>query len=200
MNDVNEQENDDLVSEISEDNKKSLKQFIETLALSSTTASDSQGNDYSSQYAGKYSDAQMKFILMWNEFIKVAYKNDDFAITFKRIKAQPCSWVELGAGMSKIGKIYINLSPSKKSVRVSFVKKVDCKEWKNILEDIDSIVKKFDGNALFECIGKGATEINQITRFFNRVNFDNLANEENVFAEVAKYIVDLKNVVVSYIK
>ena len=200
LNDVNDHENDDLVPEISEDNKKSLKQFIETLALSSTTASDSQGNDYSSQYAGKYSDSQMKFILMWNEFVNVAYKNDDFAKAFKRINAQPCSWVELGAGMSKIGKIYINLSPSKKSVRVSFVKKVDCKEWKNILEDKDSIVKKFDGKALFECIGKGATEINQITRFFNRVDFDNLADEENVFAEVAKYIVDLKNVVVSYIK
>ena len=200
LNDVNDHENDDLVPEISEDNKKSLKQFIETLALSSTTASDSQGNDYSSQHAGKYSDSQMKFILMWNEFVNVAYKNDDFAKAFKRINAQPCSWVELGAGMSKIGKIYINLSPSKKSVRVSFVKKVDCKEWKNILEDKDSIVKKFDGKALFECIGKGATEINQITRFFNRVDFDNLADEENVFAEVAKYIVDLKNVVVSYIK
>lgn len=184
---------------ISEENKKSLKQFIETLALSSTTASDSQGSDYSSQYAGKYTDAQMKFIPMWNEFIKVAYKNDDFAKAFKRIKAQPCSWVELGAGMSKIGKIYINLSPSKKSVRVSFSKKVDCKEWKNILEDKDSIVKKFDGNALFDCIGKGATEINQITRFFNRVDFDNLANEENVFGEVAKYIVDLRNVVMGYI-
>lgn len=185
---------------ISEENKKSLKQFIETLALSSTTASDSQGSDYSSQYAGKYTDAQMKFIPMWNEFIKVAYKNDDFAKAFKRIKAQPCSWVELGAGMSKIGKIYINLSPSKKSVRVSFSKKVDCKEWKNILEDKDTIVKKFDGNALFECIGKGATEINQITRFFNRVDFDNLANEENVFAEVAKYIVALRNVVMGYLK
>lgn len=145
---------------ISEDNKKSLKQFIETLALSSTTASDSQASDYSSQYAGKYTDAQMKFIPMWNEFIKVAYKNDDFAKAFKRIKAQPCSWVELGAGMRKIGKIYINLSPSKKSVRVSFAKKVDCKEWENILEDQDIIVKKLGGNALFECIGKGATEIN----------------------------------------
>jgi len=185
---------------ISEDNKKSLKQFIETLALSSTTASDSQGSDYSSQYAGKYTDAQMKFIPMWNEFIKVAYKNDDFAKAFKRIKAQPCSWVELGAGMSKIGKIYINLSPSKKSVRVSFAKKVDCKEWKNILEDQDIIVKKLGGNALFESIGKGATEINQITRFFNRVDFDNLAAEENVFAEVSKYIVDLRNVVMGYIK
>lgn len=185
---------------ISEDNKKSLKQFIETLALSNTTASDSLGSDYSRQYAGKYTDAQMKFIPMWNEFIKVAYKNDDFANAFKRIKAQPCSWVEFGAGMSKIGKIYINLSPSKKSVRVFFSKKVDCNEWKNILEDQDTIVKKFDGNALFECIGKGATEINKITRFFNRVDFDNLADEENVFAEVAKYIVDLRNIIIWYIK
>lgn len=185
---------------ISEDNKKSLKQFIETLALSNTTASDSQCSDYSRQYAGKYTDAQMKFIPMWNEFIMVAYKNDDFANAFKRIKTQPCSWVELGTGMSKIGKIYINLSPSKKSVRVSFSKKVDFKEWKNILEDQDTIVKKFDGNALFECIGKGATEINQITRFFNRVDFDNLADEENVFAEVTKYIVDLRNVMMGYLK
>lgn len=199
-NDVNNGSDNNSKPVISEDNKKSLKQFIETLALSSTTASDTQGSDYSSQYAGKYTDAQMKFIPMWNEFIKVAYKNDDFAKAFKRIKAQPCSWVELGAGMSKIGKIYINLSPSKKSVRVSFSKKVDSKEWKNILEDQDAIVKKFDGNASFECIGKGATEINQITRFFNRVDFDNLADEENVLAEVAKYIVDLRNVVMGYIK
>lgn len=185
---------------ISEDNKKSLKQFIETLALSSTTASDSQGSDYSSQYAGKYTVAQMKFIPMWNEFIKVAYKNSDFAKAFKRIKAQPCSWVEFGAGMSKIGKIYFNLSPSKQSVRVSFSKKVDCKEWKDILEDQDIIVKKLGGNALFECIGKGATEINQITRFFNKVEFNNIAGVESVFAEVAKYIVNLRNVVVGYIK
>lgn len=35
---------------ISEDNKKSLKQFIETLELSNTTASDSLGSDYSRQY------------------------------------------------------------------------------------------------------------------------------------------------------
>lgn len=62
------------------------------------------------------------------------------------------------------------------------------------------IVKKFDGKALFECIGKGATEINQITRFFNRVNFDNLAAEEKVLAEVAKYIVALRNVVIGYLK
>lgn len=41
LNDVNEHENDEFVTEISEDNKKALKQFIETFALSSTTASDS---------------------------------------------------------------------------------------------------------------------------------------------------------------
>ncbi len=153
-NEVNNGSDNNSKPVISEDNKKSLKQFIETLALSSTTASDSQGSDYSSQYAGKYTVAQMKFIPMWNEFIKVAYKNSDFAKAFKRIKAQPCSWVEFGAGMSKIGKIYFNLSPSKQSVRVSFSKKVDCKEWKDILEDQDIIVKKLGGNALFECIGK----------------------------------------------
>lgn len=199
-NEVNNGSDNNSKPVISEDNKKSLKQFIETLALSSTTASDSQGSDYSSQYAGKYTVAQMKFIPMWNEFIKVAYKNSDFAKAFKRIKAQPCSWVELGAGMSKIGKIYFNLSPSKQSVRVSFSKKVDCKEWKDILEDQDIIVKKLGGNALFECIGKGATEINQITRFFNKVDFNNIAGVESVFAEVAKYIVNLRNVVMGYLK
>lgn len=199
-NEVNNGSDNNSKPVISEDNKKSLKQFIETLALSSTTASDSQGSDYSSQYAGKYTVAQMKFIPMWNEFIKVAYKNSDFAKAFKRIKAQPCSWVELGAGMSKIGKIYFNLSPSKQSVRVSFSKKVDCKEWKDILEDQDIIVKKLGGNALFECIGKGASEINQITRFFNKVDFNNIAGVESVFAEVAKYIVNLRNVVMGYLK
>lgn len=199
-NEVNNGSDNNSKPVISEDNKKSLKQFIETLALSSTTASDSQGSDYSSQYAGKYTVAQMKFIPMWNEFIKVAYKNSDFAKAFKRIKAQPCSWVEFGAGMSKIGKIYFNLSPSKQSVRVSFSKKVDCKEWKDILEDQDIIVKKLGGNALFECIGKGATEINQITRFFNKVDFNNIAGVESVFAEVAKYIVNLRNVVMGYLK
>lgn len=56
--------------------------------------------------------------------------------------------------MSKIGKIYINLSPSKKSVRVSFSKKVNCKELKDILEDQDIIVKKLGDNALFGCIEK----------------------------------------------
>lgn len=45
LNDVNEHENDEFVTEISEDKKKALKQFIETFALSSTTASDSQGKD-----------------------------------------------------------------------------------------------------------------------------------------------------------
>lgn len=53
---------------------------------------------------------------------------------------------------------------------------------------------------MFETIGKKATGINQITRFFNRVDFDNLADEENVFAEVANYIVALRNVVMGYIK
>lgn len=84
--------------------------------------------------------------------------------------------------MSKIGKIYINLSPSKKSVRVSFSKKVNCKELKDILEDQDIIVKKLGDNALFCCIGKGATEINQITRFFNKVDFNNIDDVERVFA------------------
>lgn len=51
---------------ISEDNKKSLKQFIETLALSNTTASDSQCSDYSRQYAGKYTNLfQCGMSLLW---------------------------------------------------------------------------------------------------------------------------------------
>lgn len=85
-------------------------------------------------------------------------------------------------------------------IRISSTKKVDCKEWKDILEDQDIIVKKLGGNALFECIGKGATEINQITRFFNKVDFNNIAGVESVFAEIAKYIVNLRNVVMGYLK
>jgi hypothetical protein len=48
--------------DISDNNKIALNHFIDTLALSSTTASDSQGKDDSSQYDGNYSKLQIKFI------------------------------------------------------------------------------------------------------------------------------------------
>lgn len=177
-----------------------MNHFIDTLALSSTTASDSQGKDDSSQYAGNYSKSQIKFISLWNDFIDIAYKNPDFVRLFSKFKAKPRNWEEFSEGGEKIGKIYVNMYPSKDCLKVSFSKKVDCQAWDNMVGDEYDIVKKLGGSSKFETIGKKATGINQITRFFNRVDFDNLADEENVFAEVAKYIVALRNVVVSYIK
>lgn len=186
--------------DISDNNKIALNHFIDTLALSSTTASDSQGKDDSSQYAGNYSKSQIKFISLWNDFIDIAYKNPDFVRLFSKFKAKPRNWEEFSEGGEKIGKIYVNMYPSKDCLKVSFSKKVDCQAWDNMVGDEYDIVKKLGGSSKFETIGKKATGINQITRFFNRVDFDNLADEENVFAEVAKYIVALRNIVVSYIK
>lgn len=186
--------------DISDNNIVALNHFIETLALSSTTASDSQGKDGSSQYAGNYSKSQIKFISLWNDFIDIAYKNPDFVRLFSKFKAKPRNWEEFSEGGGKIGKIYVNMYPSKDCLKVSFSKKVDCQAWDNMVGDEYDIVKKLGGSSKFETIGKKATGINQITRFFNRVEFDNLADEENVFAEVAKYIVALRNVVMGYIK
>ena len=99
--------------DISDNNKIALNHFIETLAFSIITASDSHGKDNSSQYAGNYTKSQLKFIQLWNEFRDISYRNSEFSRTFTKIKPQTCSWVELGAGMSKIGKISVTLYPSR---------------------------------------------------------------------------------------
>lgn len=100
--------------DISYNNKIALNHFIETLAFSSITASDSHGKDNSSQYAGNYTKSQLKFIQLWNEFSNISYRNSEFSRTFTKIKPQTCSWVELGAGMSKIGNISVTLYPSRR--------------------------------------------------------------------------------------
>lgn len=68
-----------------------------------------------------------------------------------------------------------------------------------MLQDKDAIITKLGEKSKLESNGKGSTELSQINRFLG-VNFENNADKERVFAEVAKYIVDLRNVVVSYIK
>lgn len=186
--------------DISDNNKIALNHFIETLALSSTTASDSQSKDYSSQSSVPYSESQLRFISLWNEFIDIAYKNHEFSRKFSKIKAKPRNWEEFSEGLEKIGKIYVNMYPSKDCLKVSFSKKVDCQAWDNMVEDEYDIVKKLGGISKFETIGKNASGINQITRFFSIGNFDDSYDKENAFSEVAKYIVALRNVVVSYIK
>lgn len=182
------------------DNKIALNHFIETLALSSTTASDSQSKDYSSQSSVPYSESRLKFIPLWNNFIDIAYKNPDFSRIFSKIKAKPRNWQEFSEGLEKIGKIYVNMYPSKDCLKVSFSKKIDCQAWDIMVGDEYDIVKKLGGSSKFETIGKEATGINQITRFFSIDNFDDSYDKENAFSEVAKYIVALRNVVVSYIK
>lgn len=186
--------------DISDNNKIALNHFIETLALSSTTASDSQGKDDSSQYAGNYSKSQIKFISLWNDFIDIVYKNPDFVRLFSKFKAKPRNWEEFSEGVEKIGKIYVNMYPSKDCLKVSFSKKVDCQAWDNMVGDEYDIVKKLGGSSKFETIGKKATGINQITRFFSIDNFDDSYDKENAFSEVAKYIVALRNVVMGYLK
>lgn len=186
--------------DISDNNKIALNHFIETLALSSTTASDSQGKDDSSQYAGNYSKSQIKFISLWNDFIDIVYKNPDFVRLFSKFKAKPRNWEEFSEGVGKIGKIYVNMYPSKDCLKVSFSKKVDCQAWDNMVGDEYDIVKKLGGSSKFETIGKKATGINQITRFFSIDNFDDSYDKENAFSEVAKYIVALRNVVMGYLK
>lgn len=199
-NDNNCESDSNSSHDISDNNKIALNHFIETLALSSTTASDSQSKDYSSQSSVPYSESQLRFISLWNEFIDIAYKNHEFSRKFSKIKAKPRNWEEFSEGLEKIGKIYVNMYPSKDCLKVSFSKKVDCQAWDNMVEDEYDIVKKLGGSSKFETIGKNASGINQITRFFSIGNFDDSYDKENSFSEVAKYIVALRNVVVSYIK
>lgn len=199
-NDNNCESDSNSSHDISDNNKIALNHFIETLALSSTTASDSQSKDYSSQSSVPYSESQLRFISLWNEFIDIAYKNHEFSRKFSKIKAKPRNWEEFSEGLEKIGKIYVNMYPSKDCLKVSFSKKVDCQAWDNMVEDEYDIVKKLGGSSKFETIGKNASGINQITRFFSIGNFDDSYDKENAFSEVAKYIVALRNVVVSYIK
>lgn len=185
--------------DISYNNKIALNHFIETLAFSSTTASDSHGKDNSSQYAGNYTKSQLKFIQLWNEFSNISYRNSEFSRTFTKIKPQTCSWVELGAGMSKIGNISVTLYPSRRFIKVTFKKLYDCIEWTEILRDQDSILQKLGKDTKYQSSEKNKNEIDQINRFIG-VNFANNDERKIVFAEVAKYIVALRNVVVSYIK
>lgn len=199
-NDNNCESDSNSSHDISDNNKIALNHFIETLALSSTTASDSQSKDYSSQSSVPYSESRLKFIPLWNNFIDIAYKNPDFSRIFSKIKAKPRNWQEFSEGLEKIGKIYVNMYPSKDCLKVSFSKKIDCQAWDIMVGDEYDIVKKLGGSSKFETIGKEATGINQITRFFSIDNFDDSYDKENAFSEVAKYIVALRNVVVSYIK
>ena len=71
--------------DISDNNKIALNHFIETLAFSIITASDSHGKDNSSQYAGNYTKSQLKFIQLWNEFSNISYRNSEFSRTFTKI-------------------------------------------------------------------------------------------------------------------
>lgn len=199
-NDNNCESDSNSSHDISDNNKIALNHFIETLALSSTTAPDSQSKDYSSQSSVPYSESRLKFIPLWNNFIDIAYKNPDFSRIFSKIKAKPRNWQEFSEGLEKIGKIYVNMYPSKDCLKVSFSKKIDCQAWDIMVGDEYDIVKKLGGSSKFETIGKEATGINQITRFFSIDNFDDSYDKENAFSEVAKYIVALRNVVVSYIK
>lgn len=185
--------------DISYNNKIALNHFIETLAFSIITASDSHGKDNSSQYASNYTKSQLKFIQLWNEFSNISYRNSEFSRTFTKIKPQTCSWVELSAGMSKIGKISVTLYPSRRFIKVTFKKLYDCIEWTEILRDQDSILQKLGKDTKYQSSEKNKNEIDQINRFIG-VNFANNDEREIVFAEVAKYVVALRNVVVSYIK
>lgn len=185
--------------DISDNNKIALNHFIETLAFSIITASDSHGKDNSSQYAGNYTKSQLKFIQLWSEFSNISYRNLEFSRTFTKIKPQTCSWVELGAGMSKIGKISVTLYPSRRFIKVTFKKLYDCIEWTEILRDQDSILQKLGKDTKYQSSEKNKNEIDQINRFIG-VNFAKNDEREIVFAEVARYIVALRNVVVSYIK
>lgn len=189
LNDVNEHENDDLVSEISEDNKKALKQFIETIALSSTTASDSQGKDDGNQYASKYSAKQMMFISLWNDFIKIARNSTDSSCLYTNLKPSPTGCILFTSGINKIGTISLTLYPQRNFIKVTFIRKSGWSEWNNMLQDKDAIIKKLGEKSKLESNGKGSTELSQINRFLG-VNFENNADKERVFAEVAKYIVD----------
>ncbi len=197
---VDNDESDGSSSKDISDNKViALNHLIETLAFSSTTASDSQSKDYSSQSSVPYSESRLKFIQLWNEFSNISSRNSEFSRTFTKIKPQTCSWVELGAGMNKIGKISVTLYPSRRFIKVTFKKIYDCIEWTEILRDQDTILQKLGKDTKYQSSGKNKCEIDQINRFFG-VNFANNVEREIGFAEVVKYIVNLRNVVVSYIK
>ena len=170
--------------DISDNNIIALNHFIETLALSSTTASDSQSKDYSSQSSVPYSESQLRFISLWNEFINIAYKNHEFSRKFSKIGAKPRNWEEFSEVLEKIGKIYVNMYPSKDCVKESFSKKVDCQAWDNMVRDEYDIVKKLGGGSKIETIGKKASRINQITRFFSIDNFDDSYDKENAFLKL----------------
>lgn len=82
----------------------------------------------------------------------------------------------------------------------SYVQKaLYCIEWTEILREQDSILQKLGKDTKYQSSEKNKNEIDQINRFIG-VNFANNDEREIVFAEVAKYIVALRNVVVSYIK
>lgn len=100
-NDNNCESDSNSSHDISDNNKIALNHFIETLALSSTTASDSQSKDYSSQSSVPYSESRLKFIPLWNNFIDIAYKNPDFSRIFSKIKAKPRNWQEFSEGLEK---------------------------------------------------------------------------------------------------
>lgn len=134
LNDVNEHENDEFVTEISEDNKKALKQFIETFALSSTTASDSQGKDDGNQYASKYSAKQMMFISLWNDFIKIARNNTDSSSLYTNLDPSPTGCILFTSGISKIGTISLTLYPQRNFIKVTFIRKSGWSEWNNMLQ------------------------------------------------------------------
>lgn len=134
LNDVNEHENDEFVIEISEDNKKALKQFIETFALSSTTASDSQGKDDGNQYASKYSAKQMMFISLWNDFIKIARNNTDSSSLYTNLDPSPTGCILFTSGISKIGTISLTLYPQRNFIKVTFIRKSGWSEWNNMLQ------------------------------------------------------------------
>lgn len=122
-----------------------------------------------------------------------------FLALLRKLNLQTCSWVELGAGMSKIGKISVTLYPSRRFIKVTFKKLYDCIEWTEILRDQDTILQKLGKDTKYQSSEKNKNDIDQINRFIG-VNFANNDEREIVFAEVAKYIVALRNVVVSYIK
>ena len=134
LNDVNEHEKDEFVTEISEDNKKALKQFIETFALSSTTASDSQGKDDGNQYASKYSAKQMMFISLWNDFIKIARNNTDSSSLYTNLDPSPTGCILFTSVISKIGTTSLTLYPQRNFIKVTIIRKSGWSEWNNMLQ------------------------------------------------------------------
>lgn len=163
LNDVNDHENDDLVPEISEDNKKSLKQFIETLALSSTTASDLQGKDDGNQYSSKYSAKQMMFISLWNDFIKIARNSTDSSCLYTNLKPSPTGCILFTSGINKIGTISLTLYPQRNFIKVTFIRKSGWSEWNNMLQDKDAIIKKLGENLNLKAMEREALNFHKLT-------------------------------------